>query len=101
MILFWFFFIRIGRAGQAIWTVATDRPTTRRVPWRYLYGRAFRSPRIWLQLVTIFAVLIVYPVSFFLSDEEARDSVIEAVIVLWLVTAFVPVAERLFSRLRT
>lgn len=101
MILLWVLFARIGRAGQAVWTVATDRPTSRRVPWRYLRGRALRSPRMWLQSATIVAVLVVYPTSFFLSDEEARGSIIDVVIVLWLVTAFVPVVERLFSRRHT
>lgn len=97
MILFRLFFTRIGRAGQAIWTVVTDRPTSRRVPWGYLCGRAVRSPRMWLQIVTILAVLVVYPMSFVLLDEQTRDSLIVVIVVMWVVTAFVPVAERWFG----
>jgi hypothetical protein len=100
VILYWFIFARIGRAGQALWTVIGDRPTSRRVPWRYLRRRALRSPRMWLQLATIFAVLVVYPASFFVSDETTRDSIIGAIIVLWLVTAIVPLAGRVLSMVR-
>lgn len=104
MILFWWVFVRIGRAGQALWRVVTDRPTSRRVPWRYLLRRALTSPRIWLQVATIVAVLVIYPASFFLA-EETRDPVIEAIMVLWLVTAVIPVVQRLLAgpieRLRT
>jgi len=100
VIIFWLFFGRVGRAGQAVWTFVTDRPTSRRVPWRYLFGRALRSPRIWLQLATIVAVLVVYPLSFLLAA-ETREPIINALMILWVVAAFVPVVEAVISRRRS
>ena len=87
------FFMRIVRAFQVLWVLVTDRSKARRLPWRYLGRRTVRDVRALVQVGGIVAVLVVYPLSFWLGD-PAKDPMIAVAVVLWLLAAISPPLER-------
>lgn len=92
--------IRVGRAAEVVWTLASDRATARRLPWPYLKHRLPRDARMIIQLAGIAAATIIYPLAFALP-QRAQTPAVAAAVTIWLIAAFQPRLERTLLRRRS